>query len=212
MLDQQTLAFVLAAGVLTIAPGPDTMLVVRNVLRGGRGDGVITTFGICSGLFIHATLSALGVAVLLVHSAAAFEIVKAAGAAYLVWLGLRSIQSALRGRDGHGEPGPGGAREEVAPGRCFLEGLLSNGLNPKTAMFYLAFLPQFIAPGDPVLRKSLLLAGIHYAESIAWLVLVSMAIDRTRRLVLRSAVRRWLDGLCGALLVGFGVRLALERR
>ena len=211
MLDQQTLAFVLAAAVLTIAPGPDTMLVVRNVLRGGRGDGVITTFGICAGLFVHATLSALGVSVLLMHSATAFQVVKSAGAAYLVWLGVRSLRAALRGYAPEDQEARG-SREAIRPQRCFLEGLLSNVLNPKTAMFYLAFLPQFIGPADPVLRKSLLLAGIHYAESIAWLVLVAMAVDRTRRLVLRSAVRRWLDGLCGALFVGFGVRLALERR
>ena len=96
--------------------------------------------------------------------------------------------------------------------RCFLEGLLSNALNPKTAIFYLAFLPQFVGPNDPVLQKSLLLAGIHYAEGVLWLVAVSLAVDQARRLFLQSMVRRWLDGLCGALFVGFGLRLALERR
>ena len=188
------------------------MLVVRNVLRGGRGDGVVTTFGICSGLFMHATLSALGVSIVLTHSAAAFQVVKTAGACYLVWLGVRSLSGAVRG--GHD---PAFQEHRLATGassprRCFLEGLLSNVLNPKTAVFYLAFLPQFVRPTDPALRKSLLLAGIHYAEAIVWLVVVSVAVDRMRRLFLTSAVRRWLDGLCGVLFVGFGVRLALERR
>ena len=99
-----------------------------------------------------------------------------------------------------------------SPQRCFLEGVLSNVLNPKTAVFYLAFLPQFIGPTDPVLQKSLLLASIHYAEGILWLVVVAMAVDQTRRLFLKSMVWRWLDGICGTLLVGFGVRLAFERQ
>ena len=95
---------------------------------------------------------------------------------------------------------------------CFLEGFLSNVLNPKTAVFYLAFLPQFIGPTEPVLTKSLLLASIHYLEGILWLVALSILFDRVRRVVMRSAVRRWLDGVCGVMLVGFGARLVLERQ
>lgn len=212
MIDSQIATFTFAAAVLTVTPGQDTMLVVRNVLRGGRSDGVVTTFGICTGLFMHATLSALGVSVILMHSATAFALVKYAGACYLVWLGVRSLASAVRGAHHPGAPVSRVASDAVSPGRCFLEGLLSNVLNPKTAVFYLAFLPQFIGPADPVLQNSFLLAGIHYTEGILWLVAVSMAVDQTRRLFLKSAVRRWLDGVCGTVFVGFGVRLALERR
>lgn len=212
MGDSQVLAFTVAAALLTIAPGPDNMLVIRNVLRGGRRDGMITAFGICAGLFAHATLSALGVSMLLMHSAAAFRLVKLAGACYLVWLGVQSLRRAVR------TPPLSDSMEEaepahgVAPPQCFLEGLLSNVLNPKTAVFYLAFLPQFIAPTDPVLTQSLLLAGIHYAEGILWFATLSVLLDHTRRFILKSTVRRWLDGLCGAVLVGFGARLALERQ
>jgi threonine/homoserine/homoserine lactone efflux protein len=85
-------------------------------------------------------------------------------------------------------------------------------LNPKVAVFYLAFLPQFIGPTDPVVQKSLLLASIHYVEGLLWLVIVSMMVKRTRRFFLHAPVRRWLDGVCGMLLVSLGVRLALERR
>jgi RhtB (resistance to homoserine/threonine) family protein len=213
MWDSQILAFTLAAALLTIAPGADTMLVIRNVLRGGRRDGIVTSFGICSGHFIHATLSALGVSVFLLHSANAFHLLKLAGAFYLIWLGLQSLRSALR------RPSPGHSeREAIEPTRareahrCFLEGLLSNVLNPKTAVFYLAFLPQFIGPTDPVFAKSMLLAGIHSVEGILWLGTLSITLDHTRRFILKSAVRRWLDGVCGAMLIGFGARLALERR
>jgi threonine/homoserine/homoserine lactone efflux protein len=188
------------------------MLVIRNVLRGGRRDGVLTTLGICAGLFVHATLSACGVSMLLMHSATAFHLLKLAGAGYLVWLGLQSLRHAVR------TPPPADRLEVVVPpGRrarwqCFREGVLSNVLNTKTAIFYLAFLPQFIGPTEPVLRKSLLLAGIHYVEGIVWLVALSILVDHTRRVLLKSAVRRWLEGLCGAVLMGFGARLALERQ
>jgi RhtB (resistance to homoserine/threonine) family protein len=212
MIDAQIVAFTFAAAVLTVAPGQDTMLVVRNVLRGGRRDGMVTTFGICAGLFIHATLSALGVSAVLMHSATAFQLLKTAGACYLVWLGVRSLASAVRGARDAAIAEQRLATDVVPARRCFLEGLLSNILNPKTAVFYLAFLPQFIGPTDPVLQKSLLLAGIHYAESICWLLVVSTAVDRTRRFIVKPVVRRWTDALCGTLLVGFGARLALERR
>jgi RhtB (resistance to homoserine/threonine) family protein len=212
MGDARVLAFTLAAAALTIAPGADTMLVIRNVLRGGRRDGVVTTFGICSGLFVHATLSALGVSMLLMHSAAVFHVVKLTGACYLGWLGLQSLHSAVR------TPPPPDCREEVeptarrVPQQCFLEGLLSNVLNPKTAVFYVAFLPQFIDPLEPVLTQSLLLAGIHYVEGIVWLATLSIMLDHARRFLLKSVVRRWLDGLCGAMLLGFGIRLSLARQ
>jgi RhtB (resistance to homoserine/threonine) family protein len=212
MVDAQVIAFTFAAAALTIAPGADTMLVIRNVLRGGRRDGVLTTFGICAGLFVHATLSACGVSMLLLHSATAFHLVKLAGAGYLGWLGLQSLRRAVRTQyapDRHeAVESPG----RSTPQQCLLEGLLSNVLNPKTAVFYLAFLPQFIGPTEPVLTKSLLLAGIHYVEGILWLVALSILCDHTRRFLLKSAVRRWLDGLCGAVLVGFGARLALARQ
>jgi RhtB (resistance to homoserine/threonine) family protein len=210
LIDSQVLAFTVVAAALTIAPGADTMLVLRNVLQGGRAHGMVTTVGICSGLLVHATLSALGLSVLLLHSATAFHVVKIGGAAYLVWLGWQSLRGALRSP----EPAPPNAAPAapVALRRRLLEGFLCNVLNPKVAVFYLALLPQFIGPADPVLAKALLLAGIHYAEGIVWLLGVSLVVDRARRFVLQARVRRWLDALCGVALLGLGARLALERR
>jgi threonine/homoserine/homoserine lactone efflux protein len=168
MVDPQVVAFTFVAAAITLTPGADTMLVVRNVLRGGRRDGIVTTFGICLGLFVHATLSAVGVSVILMHSALAFHVVKLAGAGYLVWLGVQSLWGAVRGASPATGPEHGAPPGMVSPQRCFLEGFLSNVLNPKVAVFYLAFLPQFIGPTDAVLQKSLLLAGIHYTEGILW--------------------------------------------
>ena len=212
MFDSQVVAFFLVAAVLTITPGADTMLVVRNVLRGGRRDGVVTTLGICSGLFVHAALSALGVSILLLHSATAFQTVKLVGAGYLAWLGIQSVLCAIRTPSAISAASPDRPQNQVSPRRCFAEGFLSNVLNPKVAVFYLAFLPQFIGPSDPVIQKSLLLAGIHCLQGILWLVVVSIVVEQSRRYFLRSTVRRWLDGICGAVLVGLGARLAFDRQ
>lgn len=210
LLDPQVLAFTVVAALVTVSPGADTFLVVRNALRGGRRDGVLTTLGISSGLYFHALLSAIGVSALLAHSATAFLALKVAGAGYLAWLGFQSLRSALK------PPAAAEPREvaatRVPPSRSFREGLLTNLLNPKVIVFYLALLPQFIAPGDPVLAKSLLLAAIHGVLGIAWLSTVAWAVDRSRHFFVRPRLRRWMDGLCGTVLVGLGLRLALEQR
>lgn len=210
MLDSQVIAFAVVAALMTMLPGADTFLVVRNSLRGGRPDGFPTVAGICSGLFAHALLSALGLSVILAHSATAFTAMKFAGAAYLAWLGIQSIRSGLRGTpDGMPDQAPSSG----VPGlRSLSEGFLTNLLNPKVVVFYLALLPQFIDPDDAVLMKSLLLATIHFIEGILWLGFVAWAVDRSRQFFLRPALRRWMDGLCGTILIALGLRLAFQPR
>ena len=220
MLDHRVLVFTGIAALLTITPGADTFLVIKNVLRGGRQAGVVTTLGICCGLFVHATLSALGLSIVLMHSANAYLGLKWAGALYLMWLGLGSIRDAIRGGgDGWSwsEPAETGSprSERVAAFRLrypFVEGLANNVLNPKVAVFYLAFLPQFIGPGDPALAKSLLLAGIHFVQGIVWLVGLAFLFDRGRVVLASARARRALEAISGTVLLGFGVRLAFEDR
>ncbi len=207
-MDPQILVFAGVAAVLTITPGADTMLVVRNVLARGRRAGLLTTTGICAGCFLHATLSALGVSLILARSAAAFETVKLAGAAYLVWLGVQSLRRAWRG----GAEPAAGIAAPASGARSFLEGLTTNALNPKVAIFYLAFLPQFVSASDPVLTKSLLLATIHVGIGLAWLSLVAWSLGALRTVFERPRVRRALEGVTAAALIVLGVRLALERR
>ena len=209
LLDPQVIAFTLVAALLTVSPGADTFLVVRNTLRGGREDGWATVAGICSGLFVHALLSALGVSVLLAHSAAAFFALKIAGALYLAWLGFQSLRAAARGPAA--EPA-GVPAARVPASRSFREGFLTNLLNPKVIVFYLALLPQFLSPGDAVLAKSLLLTAIHFLLGVFWLGFVAWGVDRTRHFFLRPALRRAMDALCGTILVALGLRLALEHR
>jgi len=214
-MDSQLWAFVIVATFLAVTPGADTLLVVRNVLTRGRTAGLATIGGIATGCFVHAALSAIGVSLILVRSAEAFEAVKLGGAAYLILLGIQSIRRWLRV-----DEGPGGAADVHAAGgprpsrrsRSFLEGLLTNVLNPKVGIFYLAFLPQFIAPGDPVLARSLLLGGLHVGIGVAWLSLLCFGLGRIRPLVENRRWRARLEGASGVLLIGLGVRLAAEHR
>ena len=214
MVDPQVIAFTGIAAVLTVTPGADTMLVMRNVLSRGQRAGLLTTLGICSGLFFHATLSALGLSFILLRSAAAFEVVKLAGACYLIFLGGQSLWRALRRGAAALPEGGGGAvaRGKGERWRSYTEGLLTNVLNPKVAVFYIAFLPQFIGPGDPVLAKSVALAVIHAALGVVWLSLVTAFVGRMRAFLSRPRVRRAVETTAGAVLVAFGARLALERR
>lgn len=209
MIDSQVFAFTLVAALMTMSPGPDTMLVVRNALRGGRRDGLLTVAGICSGLFVHAFLSALGVSAVLMYSATAFTVMKVAGACYLVWLGIKSLRSAAQGAPAAIVDGGAGA---VAASQSFREGLLTNVLNPKVVVFYLALVPQFIGPGDAVMLKYVLLTGIHYLEGIVWLGGVALLVAGSRSMFLRPAWRRWIDAACGTILVALGLRLALQRQ
>ena len=210
VLDSQVLAFTLVAAVMTAVPGADTMLVVRNVLRGGRRDGFFTSAGICSGLYVHALLSALGISVILLHSATGFALMKIAGACYLAWLGFNSLRSAARRVRAVDTAVV--AKATVTPTRCFREGFLTNILNPKVIAFYLALLPQFIGPSDPVILKSLLLAAIHFVEGIAWFAIVAWIVDRSRHFFMKPDMRRWLDAICGTILIGLGLRLAMQQR
>ena len=213
MLDSRLLAFLVVAALLTMTPGADTMLVFRNVLRGGGRAGISTTLGICSGVFAHATISALGLSVILMRSAELYAAVKLAGALYLIWLGASSLREAWEkapaGESGENEPLPGDAPSGDRP--VFLQGLMTNVLNPKVAVFYLAFLPQFIGPDDPVFARSMLLAAIHAVMGVVWLSSLSLALDRARTVLTRGSVRRWMDAVAGTVLVGFGLRLALAK-
>lgn len=217
MLDSRLIAFAGLAFVLVLTPGANIMLVVRSTLDRGPSAGIATALGIGAGHFVHASASALGLSVFLRSSALAFTVVKVAGAAYLAYLGIRSLVTAWRGKSATFDVVEGEAAES-APAerarvprsrRAFIDGLLCNLLNPKVALFYLALLPQFIEPGDPVLGMALLLAGVHATISISWQSLLSVALGKLRPVLARPAVGRVLESLTGVLLLGFGVRLAL---
>ena len=193
----ELLAFLGVAALVIVTPGPDTALTVRNTLAGGRRAGVRTALGVASGQTVWALFTAAGVAALLVASEPAFLVVRYAGAAYLVWLGLHSLAAAIRSapRDAAGSP----ARAEPA----FRQGLLSNLSNPKMAAFFPSLLPQFATEFAALLALGLLFAAMTFA----WLALYAAALALLRR----PRLRRAIDALSGAVLVALGVRLAAER-
>ena len=210
-IDAQFISFLVAITLLTITPGVDTLLVVRNTARGGVRDGVTTSVAICCGLFVHATISALGISLILLQSAWAFHVLKLVGAGYLIWLGITSLLAARRG-----QPLPingvlqGGA--SVSRWQPVKEGFLSNVLNPKTVVFYMAFLPQFIAPGDPALLKSLWLAGVHFIIANIWQIGVVIMVGSAGKWLASARFAQVLNAATGSVLVVFGIRLALTQR
>ena len=210
-MDSRFVAFLGIAALLTIIPGADTGLVTKNAISRGRTAAFFTTFGICLGCLCHATASALGLSIVLRESARLYEWVKLAGAAYLVYIGARALWAA---RKPYLIEQGVAFRLEQSRGVwfSFIEGLFTNLLNPKVAIFYLTFLPQFIAPGENVLRKSLFLASIHVLMGLAWLCSYAMLLDRMSAILTRPSVRRKLEAFTGAVLVAFGLRLAMERR
>ncbi|MBI3521806.1 MAG: LysE family translocator [Chloroflexi bacterium] len=215
-LDGQLATFVVLSAILTVLPGTDMALVAKTTLLQGRKAAFATSLGICAGLPVHATASAIGLSAILATSAEAFTAVKVLGALYLGYIGVRSIldsRHSTRGTTQMEGTAEAMSARALAPRRlrgAFTQGFLSNVLNPKVAIFYLTFLPQFMHPGDDILLKSLAFAGIHVALGLPWLTAYSYALDRLARAV--SGARRWLERASGVLLIGLGIRLALERR
>jgi threonine/homoserine/homoserine lactone efflux protein len=194
--------------LITITPGLDTAVVVRSVLRGGRSAGILTAIGCAAGLFVHAVAVAVGLAQLLLHSALAFEVVKLAGAAVLVVLGVRTLWVAWR---------TGKRSVEEAPQRWtnrtpVVQGLLTNLTNPKATLFFLAALPQFVPTNDPqrAVPIALALAAIAVLFSLVGLGLVTLAVSRVRELLKSRRARRVQETLLGGTLVALGVKVATE--
>jgi len=208
MVDPRLYAFVGVAAILTILPGADMALVTRNVLTIGRRRTMLTIAGIGSGCIVHATASALGLSAILATSATAFSVVRTIGAAYLVWLGVQSIRDASRAT---AQPAASTMERRTRWGP-FLQGFLTNVLNPKVAIFYLTFLPQFIGPNEPVFRRSLFLASIHIAMGFIWLATYAWFVDQLGAVLTRPRIKAWLERITGGVLIALGVRLAWARR
>jgi threonine/homoserine/homoserine lactone efflux protein len=220
------LGFALASTLVILAPGPDSMLVMRNTMRGGRRAGWVTACGTLSGLTIWALAAALGLSALLRVSTVGYDILRFCGAAYLIWLGVTSFAHFRRkgtaepaaqaggsapaapGLTGPGLTGPGTAR----PRRAYLNGLLSNLFNPKISVFFMAFLPAFVPAGASAAEFSLALGIWFIAETGLWLAVVAWLADRGVRWLRRPAVQRWIERVTGIVLIGFGIRLATESR
>jgi threonine/homoserine/homoserine lactone efflux protein len=201
------LAFSVAAGLLTITPGLDTALVLRTAAAEGPKRAALAGLGIVTGCLAWGAAVALGLGALLAASTLAFTILKWAGAAYLVWLGLGLILKPRQRFDLDAATAPAG------DGLAWMRrGLLTNLLNPKVGVFYVSFLPQFLPQGVPAGPFIFLLAALHAVMGLVWFAALIAATRPIAGALKRAAVVRWLDRLTGGVFLAFGLRLALERR
>lgn len=205
-MDDRLLAFVGVSVAVVVIPGPDMALVARNVVRHGRSAGFATSLGICTGILGWAGAASIGVSTLLATSAAAFTALKLAGAAYLIYLGIRTLRAYEASGAGDASGGSG-----LPWHRAWLQGLLSALLNPKLGAFFLTLLPQFIAPGDQNAARALQLAVVFDLIGLAWLLMYSAMLGAIGVALNRPGPRRLMRWLTGTILVGLGARVALER-
>jgi threonine/homoserine/homoserine lactone efflux protein len=219
--------FLLTGFIVNLTPGADTLYVVTRSAQGGFRAGLAGALGIGAGCMCHALAAALGVAAILAASATAFEVVKWIGAAYLVWLGIGMMRSAFKTAQNSEKPSPSidaPFQTEMAGNprqywgiknrpflRIFGQGLLTNLLNPKVGLFFMAFVPQFVdaSAGTP-LAAFLTLGALFNATGVSWLLVVAFVVSRYKHRV-PGVATRWLQGLGGVLFIALAGRLALAR-
>lgn len=211
----QLALFVVAGWLLNLTPGPDVFYIVTHALRSGARAGMVAGLGITAGCCVHIVAAALGVGALLATSATAFTVLKWVGAAYLLWMGVRMLRArpgdglAAVAREAHARTAPAVPLRQV-----FLGGFWTNVLNPKVALFFLAFVPQFIAADAPHKTLAFLLLGLLFnvnslPVSAAWALAAAWMARRVGALQRRM---HWLDRAAGAMFIGFGIKLALSDR
>jgi threonine/homoserine/homoserine lactone efflux protein len=198
--------FVATGALLNLLPGQDTMFIIGRSLTGGRSSGIAAAFGISTGCLIHTTAAALGLSAILAASTTAFTVIKLMGAAYLFYLGIQLLR-------GNEMPKDTDAVIEVAAPtalRVFYQGMLTNVLNPKVALFFLAFLPQFVDPMSQTRVFAFLVLGITFLTTgTAWCLIVAVASGQLRALFIRNpTLRTWIDRITGTLFLALGIRLA----
>jgi threonine/homoserine/homoserine lactone efflux protein len=210
-LTHAVLSFAVLGALLTITPGLDTALVLRAAVSSGRGPAFATALGVGAGALTWGAAAAVGVSALLTASEVGYTVLRAAGAAYMIYLGVKMAVGALRRG-----PGAAGAADDapVTPTfwNTFGRGLLTNLLNPKVGAFYVAVLPQFIPAGSSPLLVGVLLALVHDLEGMLWFSAIILGAGALRGYLARRSVRRAVDGGTGAVLLGFGVKLGLSAR
>ena len=202
----ELIGFLLVAAVVIVTPGQDTALTIRNTLAGARRAGIATAAGVSGGQAVWTLATSVGLAAVIAASEPVFRAVKLAGAVYLVVLGLQSLREAVRRRT---RPASERAAPSIAPSRAFRQGLLSNLGNPKMAVFFTSLLPQF---GGESFGALLALGLVFSAMTFVWLSAYAAAVAKAGDVLRRPAIRRVLDVVVGAVLVGLGLRLATERR
>ena len=209
LIDPRFIAFIGVAAFLIVTPGPDMALVTRNALAGGGRAAAFTALGVGIGVLAWAAAAALGVAQLLDRSALAFTVLKFAGAAYLVLLGIRSLVRSTAAADGESAGAEGGLG--IGALAALRQGTLGNLFNPKAGVIFVSILPQFIQPGDSLPRLLAMLVTFE-VMIVGWLVVYGALISRLGQSRMGASVRGALERVTGVVLVGLGLRLAVEQR
>lgn len=203
------LTFSLVAALLVMSPGPNGVLIAKTVPTSGRAAGFANIAGFELGFLIHGALSILGISILLVQSAVAFAVVKYLGAAYLCWIGIKALIAACRGVEN--PVTISAAKRQRTLRKAFVEGLLTNTLNQKVSMFYLAAFPQFIPLGEKAALSAFLLVLIHVLINAVWFgAMVALFAHLTAK-AQNPRFQRWLKGVTGVVFLGFGAKLASVR-
>lgn len=203
------LLFIGVAAIVIVVPGPDTAVVTKNVLLHGRRTAFGTSLGVTAGLSVWTLAAAVGVASLVRASYPAFTVLKLIGALYLTWLGIQALRAA-RHTGSAGQPSRVGKPVGALGG--FRQGLLSDLANPKIGIFFTSLLPQFVDPGHPVLLPFLALGAVFVLMTVMWLSAYCLVAARAAETLQRPRVKAALDRVTGIVLIGLGVRLAIEHR
>ncbi|WP_309083246.1 LysE family translocator [Chelativorans sp.] len=202
-------AFALVAALLVISPGPNGVLIAKTVPTSGKAAGFANIAGFFASFYLHGTLSILGISIILVQSAELFFIVKMLGAAYLCYIGIKALWQAWKGVTARAEVAPAKRRRTLL--RAVGEGFLTNALNPKVSMFYLAAFPQFIPVSTDAAKWGFLLVTVHAAINILWFGSLVLLFSSLKGLGQNPRLQRWLKAATGAVFVGFGLKLATLR-
>lgn len=201
------LTFMTVTTLLVISPGPNGMLIAKTVSLSGKSAGFSNIAGFVVAFYLHGSLSILGISVLLVQSADAFFIFKMAGAAYLCWVGVKSLWTALQNQQSISDVPPVKSEKKQSTITSFVEGFLTNALNPKVSMFYLAAFPQFM-PNSGEVSIAYFLVFLHAVIAIVWFSAMVFLLSRLTSLATKSSVSRGLKSITGIVFIGFGIKLA----
>ncbi|GAB2707352.1 LysE family translocator [Kitasatospora kifunensis] len=208
-------SFAAVVGLLTLTPGLDTALILRTSALGLRRRAWGVVLGVQTGTLIWGSLTSLGVTALLTASQLAYQTLRWVGAGYLVWMGARMLLSTWRRRTGAATGEPHGEELDLAPGGPdrllpgWRQGTVTNLLNPKVGVFYVALLPQFVPPAEPHLAFGLLLTSVHVLFGLLWSAVLIAFATALRERLRRPAARRLMDRITGIVVIGFGLRLVL---
>lgn len=202
----EIMTFIFVASLLVMSPGPNGALIAKTVPTSGRSAGFANVAGFVTAFYLHGALSVLGISILLVQSATAFAVVKYLGAAYLCWIGVKALYAAYKGDETTGKVAPAKRKRTLV--NAYIEGLLTNALNPKVSMFYLAAFPQFITLGETTAAASFLLVFFHSMINAVWFGAMVLLFSRLTKVAGSGSFQRWLKGVTGVVFVSFGLKLA----